>query len=237
MSRAALEIRANALAKTLVEPIAGEAANVATHATGLVLGLLALAFLVRFTSSALGTEKAEIFWSSVVYGVTLVCVYAASTFYHAERNRRRKCVLEVADHAAIYLLIAGTFTPFGVQLGTGFGRALLVAEWCLAVVGILFKAIFGCRRYIAISVATYLLMGWGPILLIVSIFHATSAAAVEWLIIGGLCYTAGVPIFVLSHKKPHVHALWHISVMLGSASHFIAVFYCIQPRITALTHV
>lgn len=199
-------------------------ANVLTHGTGIVLSILGFYFLVRLTRNG----EPAMFWSSLVYSFGLVAVYAASTFYHASRNSRRRRVLEKADHAAIYLLIAGTFTPFGIRVGGVAGIGLLAALWCLASVGIFFKIVFGGHRFKAVSLMMYLAMGWGPVFVLKAILQATSWSAVEWLVIGGLCYTAGVPVYVLSHKNPRVHALWHIAVMIGSVCHYIAVLYCVK---------
>jgi hemolysin III len=200
-------------------------ANVLTHGTGIVLSILGLCFLVRLTRSR---GEPAMFWSSLVYSFGLVAVYAASTFYHASRNPRMRCVLEKADHAAIYLLIAGTFTPFGIRVGGVAGIGFLTVLWCLASIGIFFKVVFGCHRFEALSLAMYVVMGWGPLFVLKSILLATSWSTVEWLVIGGLCYTAGVPFYVVSHKKPRVHALWHIAVMIGSVCHYIAVLYCVE---------
>ena len=203
---------------------ASERANVTTHGIGIALSVLGFFLLVNLTRN--GREPA-MFWSSIVYGLTLISVYTASTLYHAARDARRRRVLEIADHSAIYLLIAGTFTPFGVRLGGVTGIGLLSALWGLAVFGVLFK-IFCGTRYEAVSLTMYLLMGWGPILVLKAIFHATSWSAVEWLVLGGLCYTVGVPVYVLSHKNPRLHMFWHLAVMLGSVCHFISVLYCIR---------
>lgn len=203
-----------------------ETANTFSHAVGIVLSAAGLGYLLWLTGGP-GVSR-DLFFASLVYGLTLVNVYVASTFCHGIRDRRRKRWFEIADHAAIYLLIAGTFTPFGVRIGGALGTGVIFALWICAALGVAFKILCGCgKRLERVSLATYIAMGWGPVLVIEQLLAATSRAALQWLVVGGLLYTLGVPFYVLSHRRPHLHVWWHLFVMAGSTSHFIAVLLCV----------
>jgi hemolysin III len=205
-----------------------EAANVVSHALGAAIAVPALWVLIE---SARSRADAGAMWSCVVFGASLLIVYAASTLYHSARERRLKCALEIADHSAIYLLIAGTYTPFLVRLGGRLGAAVLGAMWITALAGVLFKICCGCRNH-RVSLLSYLVMGWFMVLLIKPLTSATSPAAMRWLVLGGLFYTAGVPFFVLSLKRMRYHLFWHLFVMAGSACHYIAVMFCVAPQLS-----
>ncbi len=199
-------------------PPANEVGNVITHGTGLALCVPAIFLLLRHTRTPAD------FASSLIYGITLAAVYAASTCLHIGSAHRLRLRLEVLDHSTIYLLIAGTFTPFLVRLGGTQGVALLVLAWLLAAGGIAFKLICGLRHP-RISILSYLVLGWFPLVSLHAIFCATSWSAIEWLMIGGAAYTAGVPVYLASRKRFALHPLWHFFVMLGSACHYIAIWF------------
>ena len=195
-----------------------ELANVATHAVGLlasVVGVVVLMYLGLARDEALHVASAG------VYGATLVALYAASTLYHAFRRPEIKRVLRVLDHCAIYLLIAGTYTPFVlVGLGGGWGWTLFGVIWAMAAAGIVFK-VFVTGRFAVISTAAYVAMGWLGVVALGPLVRSLSGAALVWLLAGGIAYTAGT--FFYHRKVPYSHALWHLLVLLGSACHFVAI--------------
>ena len=195
-----------------------EAANVATHAAGLLASVVGMVVLVY-----LGVSRGEVLdvVSAGVYGATLVALYAASTLYHAFRRPEVKRVLRVLDHCAIYLLIAGTYTPFVlVGLGGGWGWTLFGLVWAMAVAGIVFK-IFATGRFAVVSTAAYVAMGWMGVVAFKPLIDALPISAIAWLVLGGLAYTAGTLFY--HRKMPYSHALWHVFVLLGSACHFVAI--------------
>jgi len=196
-----------------------EIANGATHGVGLAASVAAVAILVTFT--ALGGDGWRIV-SSAVYGTTLVTLYAASTLYHGARRLGAKQRLRVFDHCAIYLLIAGTYTPFTlVPLRGGWGWTLFGLVWGLAVAGIVFKVFF-TGRLNALSTVVYVLMGWVCVVAIGPMLELVPRAALLWLLAGGVVYTAGT-LFYHNHRVPYSHALWHVFVVFGSACHFLAI--------------
>ncbi len=202
-----------------------EAANVATHAVGLlasVVGVVVLMYLGLARDEALHVASAG------VYGATLVALYAASTLYHAFRRPEIKRVLRVLDHCAIYLLIAGTYTPFVlVGLGGRLGWTLFGIVWTMAAAGIVFK-VFATGRFAVISTAAYVAMGWLGVVAIGPLVSSLPGAALVWLLAGGIAYTAGT--FFYHRKIPYAHALWHVFVLLGSVCHFVAIgLYILVP--------
>jgi hemolysin III len=202
-----------------------ELANCATHGMGLALSIAGCALLV--TLAALRGNPWHIVACSV-YGATLVCLYSASTIYHGVRSRRWKRVWRVIDHSAIYLLIAGTYTPFTlVSLRGAWGWSLFGIVWGLTLVGILFKVWF-VDRVPVISTIVYLLMGWLAVIAIKPVLAAVPLAAIAWLAAGGLLYTAGVAFFAWE-KLPYHHAIWHAFVLAGSVCHYVAVLYYVVP--------
>jgi len=196
-----------------------EIANSLTHGIGLVLSiagfvvLLALAFL-RGTA-----------WHIVacsVYGASLICLYAASTLYHVAISPRLKRGLKIFDHSAIYVLIAGTYTPFLVlNLRGPWGWSLFGVIWGLAFAGILFKLWF-VNRFQHVSTGVYLAMGWLVVLAAKPVLMHVPSAALIWLVAGGLLYSIGV-VFYVWKLLPYSHAVWHVFVLGGSICHYFAV--------------
>ncbi len=195
-----------------------EAANVATHAAGLLASVAGVGVMVY-----LGVARGEFLHvaSAGVYGATLIALYAASTLYHAFRRPGVKRVLRVLDHCAIYLLIAGTYTPFVlVGLGGGWGWTLFGIIWAMAAAGIVFK-VFATGRFAVISTAAYVAMGWLGVVALGPLVRSLSGTALVWLLAGGIAYTAGTLFY---HRKiPYSHALWHVFVLIGSVCHFVAI--------------
>lgn len=207
------------------ESKAEELANSITHGVGLVLSvvgwgvLMALAWLFGDGWHLL---------SCGIYGGSLVFLYAASTCYHSVRQPRAKRILRILDHVAIFLLIAGTYTPFTmVFLRDGVGWMLLALVWGIAVVGLLFK-IFSRRRFHWSTTALYLLMGWLSVLFIKPVLDAVPLGALLWLAAGGLAYTIGV-VFYGWRSLRFSHAIWHVFVLVGSISHYVAVLLYVVP--------
>ena len=195
--------------------------NSSIHAVGLLLALLGLVMLVVEASRA---GDVMLTTGVTIYGATLVLMYAASTIYHATRHVPRKTWLQVVDHGSIFLLIAGTYTPFTfVTLGGGWGWSLFGVVWGLAVVGIAFKAVFGDRFELA-STLIYIAMGWVVVVAVRPLFHNLELGGIVWLFVGGVAYTAGT-VFYLWERLPFNHAVWHLFVLTGSICHFCAVWY------------
>lgn len=209
-----------------LQAIEEEIANGVTHGLGLLLSIVGLYALVALTS-AYGNA-----WHVVgctVYGASLVLLYGVSTLYHGLQNATWKRVLRRVDHIAIFLLIAGTYTPFTlVNLRGPFGWTLFGLVWGLAVLGIVFKLVWG-HRLEWLSLALYLTMGWICVIAAKPIIEAIPTNGLLWLLAGGLCYTAGTIFYALNHSVRYFHAVWHIFVLAGSALHFGAVFYYVVP--------
>ena len=197
-----------------------ELANSLTHGFGLVMSCIGAPVLIV---AAIATSDPWRIVASSIYAATLVMLYAASTLYHAVQTARVKRVLRVADHVAIYLLIAGTYTPFtfGVLRGA-WGWTLFGIVWGLAALGVLFKLALG-MRYPKASTLFYVAMGWVVIIAVRPLMHALSAPGFWLLVAGGLLYSGGV-VFYVSDRRRYMHAVWHLFVMAGSCCHFVAVW-------------
>ena len=203
-----------------------EVANAVTHGVGLGLSLIGLPILIL---AALDRgERATVIGASV-FGATLIALYAASTLYHAIPHPTLKQKLRVVDHAAIYLLIAGTYTPFtlGVLRGT-WGWTLFGIVWTLAALGVLFKVVFGSGAMAKVSTAIYVAMGWVIIIAIKPLMASMEHAGLLLLVAGGLCYTGGV-IFYVDRRRAWTHPVWHLCVMGGSICHYFAVLWYAAP--------
>lgn len=203
-----------------------ELANAVTHGVGLVLSLIGMPILIL---AALDRgERATVIGASV-FGATLIALYAASTLYHAIPHPKIKQRLRVVDHAAIYLLIAGTYTPFtlGVLRGT-WGWTLFGIVWTLAALGVLFKVVFGSGTMAKLSTAIYVAMGWVIIIAIKPLMMSMEHTGLILLIAGGLCYTGGV-IFYVDRRRAWTHPVWHLFVMGGSICHYFAVLWYAAP--------
>jgi len=205
---------------------AAEVANSITHGLGAVLSVVALVLLV--VSAALkGTARHVV--GGAIFGTSLVLLYCMSTIYHALTHRRAKQVFQILDHSAIYVLIAGTYTPFClVTLRGAWGWSLFGVIWGLAALGITFKAIFG-DRFEILSTAVYLGMGWLIVVAALPLYRALPGGGLAWLAAGGACYTFGVGFFAWRALRFH-HAVWHLFVLGGSLCHAVAVLAYVMPR-------
>jgi hemolysin III len=207
-----------------------EIANSIIHGLGIVLAISGLGVLTAFASLR---GNAWHIVSCSIFGATLIILYTTSTLYHAIPNHRAKAVLRVLDHSAIFLLIAGTYTPFSlVSLRGPWGWSLFGVIWGLAIVGIIFKVTM-LRRWTAISVALYLVMGWVAIVAAQPMLEAVAPGGLALLLAGGLSYTAGV-VFYAWKRLPYHHAVWHAFVLAGSICHFFAVLLFVVPRAAPL---
>jgi hemolysin III len=202
-----------------------EIANSIIHGLGIVLAIAGLGLLTAFAS--LRGDAWHIV-SCSIFGATLIILYTTSTLYHAIPNPRAKAVLRVLDHSAIFLLIAGTYTPFSlVSLRGPWGWSIFGVVWGVAVLGIIFKVTM-LRRWAVISVVLYLLMGWVIIIAARPLMSAVAPGGLALLLAGGLAYTAGI-IFYAWRKLPYHHAVWHAFVLAGSICHFFAVLLFVVP--------
>ena len=202
-----------------------EVANCATHGVGLALSVAGFVALVAL---AWAYGDAWHLASCGVYGASLVALYLASTLYHGARAPRAKQLLQALDHCGIYLLIAGTYTPFTlVTLRGPWGWTLFGLVWGLALAGILFRVIFG-TRYRPLAVASYVMLGWLCVVAVKPILAAVPLAALAWIAAGGLAYTTGV-FFFAAERIPHHHAIWHLFVLGGSICHYVAVLMYVLP--------
>lgn len=187
-----------------------------THGIGAVLSVVALAIML-----AVSWGEPVRMVAGGIFGATLVLLYASSTFYHAFSNHRVKAVLQIVDHACIYLLIAGSYTPLTlVSLRGPWGWSLLGIVWFLALAGILLKSFMRSNHGAWWSTALYLLMGWLVVIAFGPIIRSLPTAGLLWLIAGGVCYSLGV-VFFAWRLLPYSHAIWHLFVLAGSACHVI----------------
>jgi hemolysin III len=202
-----------------------EIANAITHGIGLLLSIAG--FVVLLVLAALHGTAWHIVACSI-YGATLICLYAASTLYHAVISPRVKRALRIFDHSAIYLLISGTYTPFLlVSLRGPWGWSLLGVIWGLALAGVLFKFWF-VERFAILSTVVYIAMGWLVVIAAKPVITHLSLTAIIWLLAGGLAYTGGV-IFFAAKRIPYSHAIWHLFVLAGSICHYFAVLSTVIP--------
>lgn len=201
-----------------------EIANAVSHGAGLAASLVALPFLVITAFRRQHDAWQVVAWT--VYGLTLALLYAASTIYHAlpAAMARAKRLWRTLDHGAIYLLIAGTYTPFALGALRGrMGWTLLTTIWSLAVAGIAFKAGGLGFRWPRLSTSLYLLMGWLAVVALRPLATAIGPSGLAWLFGGGVCYTAGVIFYSRDHRIRYGHFVWHLFVLGGSACHLVAV--------------
>ncbi|MBP7149061.1 MAG: hemolysin III family protein [Acidobacteria bacterium] len=202
-----------------------EIANSVTHGVGAALAIAGLVVLLVLAAPAGDPWRIVSF---AVYGASMTLLYLASTLYHAVRNARAKRALRVLDHVSIYLLIAGTYTPFTlVSLRGPWGWSLFGAIWGLAITGIVFKCFF-TGRFRGPSVAIYVGMGWLALVALGPTLRAIGIVGFGWLLAGGAAYTAGIVFYAKEHVR-FGHAVWHLFVLGGSALHYIAVLLFVLP--------
>ena len=196
-----------------------------SHALGLALSVIGLALLVVKAASLVTPLHVVSF---AIFGASLVILYAASTIYHSTDDPTRRTKLRTVDHAAIYILIAGSYTPFTlVALSGTVGWTLFGVSWGMAVTGIVLK-IFYTGRFNILSTSMYVFMGWVIVFAIKPLMAALPEEGIFWLFAGGIAYTVGAVSYSIK-KIPFGHALFHFFVLAGSACHFVAVYWYILP--------
>jgi len=189
-----------------------------SHGLGFVASVLALVLLLQ----ASGTDGWRL-GSSLVYGISLCLLYASSTCYHAVSSARWKLWLRKLDHSAIFLLIAGTYTPFTlISLREHGGWWLFATVWAIALAGVVLK-LFTAGKWQKLSVALYLVLGWLVVIKLDDMLAQVSPQALGWLLAGGLCYSLGVVFYVRKTMYMH-HLIWHLFVLAGSSCHFLAIY-------------
>jgi hemolysin III len=206
------------------QSVGEEIANSVSHGVGLVAALVATPFLIAHAAQS-GSQAFLV--GASVFAATVLSLYLGSTLYHALSPGRAKRVLRVVEHSAIYLLIAGTYTPFtlGVLRGA-LGLSLLALVWGVAVAGILLEATGGFRHP-GLSIALYVGMGWLVVVAIRPLWLQMPGAGLAWLVTGGLAYTLGVGFYAAKRLR-YAHLVWHLFVLAGTVCHFIAVrFYAV----------
>ena len=204
-----------------VQTVREEIANAVSHGVGLLLAMIAALVLVANAVQRGGVAGIV---SATIFGATLVLAYLTSTLYHALPLNRAKRIFRTLDHGAIFLLIAGTYTPFmlGPLRGT-WGWTLLGLVWALALAGVVFKAVGGLRHP-KFSTCLYIAMGWLVIVAIEPLRLNLPISGFYWLLAGGIAYTAGVAFFAPKRLR-YSHFVWHLFVLAGSACHFVAVLW------------
>ncbi|WP_371193381.1 hemolysin III family protein [Glaciecola sp. SC05] len=196
--------------------------NTLTHAIGAVLAAIGLVLLIRSAENTIALVTA---W---VYGISLLAMFLSSSIYHSTVNSIRRAWLRKIDHIAIYLLIAGTYTPFmALSVKGQVGNIGLAVIWAIAIAGILFKMLLG-HKYPKISIITYAIMGWMALFFIYPIYQALPTQGFVLLFAGGLCYSAGIPLYLMKNRH-YSHALWHVCVAAGAACHFFSIYYYVYP--------
>ena len=198
-----------------------ELANSISHGLGL---LKAIVFLVVLLLSASRLGRSNFLVGVSVFGGTMIALYLASTLYHSLTHQRAKQFFRLMDHSAIFLLIAGTYTPFALGVLHGpWGWALLIIVWILATIGIVIKAIYGTNRS-WISMVLYLLMGWLALIAVKPILLLIPLPGILLIFVGGIFYTSGLAFFAAPRLR-YAHFIWHLFVMAGTTCHFFAVLW------------
>jgi hemolysin III len=202
-----------------------EIANGVTHGLGVLLGIAGLAVLAAFSSLRGGALHVT---ACSIYGATLILAYAASTLYHSISSPRAKAFLQAMDHASIYLLIAGTYTPLTlVTLRGPWGWSLFGFVWGLTFLGITLELMLG-HRFHTIGVVFYVVMGWSAAIAVKPLLASLPRGGLELLLAGGLAYTGGIT-FYLMRRLPYHHAIWHLFVLAGSVLHFFCILFYVLP--------
>ncbi len=195
--------------------------NVGSHAFGLFLSVVGSVFLL---TKAIGSGQKWSVISAVVFSGSMMLLYLASTLYHYSSHEKTRTYLRILDHASIYLLIAGTYTPFTlVTLHGPLGWILFGVTWTLAIGGIILK-LFYTGRYNLLSTIMYVVMGWNIVFAIVPLMENLTMAGFYWLLVGGIIYSIGAVFFIFDKVK-YMHAIFHLLVLAGTMCHFMAVYF------------
>lgn len=206
-----------------IKSIKEERANMISHGAGLLLFIVGIPFLIRYTYQ---TGDFSYFLGTVFYCVSLLMVYASSTLYHSSYKVNVRKRLRTFDHISIYFLIAGSYSPFLLtHIQTTSGWTIFIVLWSMVVIGSIAKLVFG-PKFKLISTAAYLIMGWLALFIIKPLYIELPRVSFYWIVIGGVLYTVG-SYYYLKRKMLYNHLIWHLFVLGGSLAHFIAVCYCI----------
>ena len=207
--------------KKYTQTVMEEIANSITHGLGFGLSVAGLAILVVLASMEGDPWRITSF---AIYGSSLTILYLVSTLYHSLTHSRTKAIFRRLDHSAIYLLIAGTYTPvILISMRTTWVLYLLPIIWAMAILGVYIKVRY-IHRYERLSLAFYIFMGWFALIAVKPMFNSIPIESFIWIIIGGACYTSGV-VFYTWRRLPFNHTIWHGFVLIGSISHFIGMLY------------
>lgn len=199
-----------------------EIMNSITHGIGILLAVLALILLITF--GVINNKGSWYIVGIIIYGITLIGLYTASTILHVLPKGKAKEIFKILDHSSIYLLIAGTYTPFTLTVLRGkIGWTIFGIVWILAIGGIVFKLIF-IGKFNFLSTIMYIGMGWIIIFAIKPLINSLSTAGLVFLVLGGLSYSFGT-IFYLKEKMKYSHGIWHLFVLAGSVFHFFTIFF------------
>ena len=202
-----------------------EKTNIVSHAIGLGLSVIAL-LLMLLRASGSGNILHVI--SAGIFGISLIALYAASTFYHSAKEPKKRARLRINDHATIYILIAGTYTPFTlVTLNGWVGWTIFGISWGMAISGVILKLFF-TGRYNVLSTLMYVFMGWIIVFAFKPLINNLAPDGLVWLVAGGVAYTTGAVIYSIK-KIPFNHAIFHLFVLLGSFCHFVSVYFYVLP--------
>lgn len=202
--------------------------NAITHATGILLSVLGLIFLISMALTSTEADKL-VMVSFIIYGFSLILLYSASTLYHMTVQPALKKTFQIIDHVSIYLLIAGTYTPFTlITLRGTWGYTIFAVIWVLALAGILFQLFFYTDKLRKISALIYILMGWVIVFAIKPLIDNLDLGGLLWLMAGGVFYSGGV-LFYIRKQNPFNHVIWHFFVLAGSISHFISIYLYVLP--------
>lgn len=209
------------MANTHVYTQKEEVVNAVTHGIGVILSIAALVYLVTFSVESGSAWSIVI---SLIYGLSMLTLYVSSTLVHSFPQGKAKDIFEIMDHSAIYIYIAGTYTPIMLlTIGGSTGRTLLSIVWGLAAAGILFKAFF-VKKFLFLSTILYIAMGWMIVLAWEPLTASMPGTGVNLLVAGGLFYTIGA-VFYVWRGFPYHHAVWHVFVLAGSVFHFFVVLF------------
>lgn len=213
------------MANTHVYTKKEEVVNAITHGVGVLLSIAALVFLIIFSVQKGSPWHVVI---SVIYGVSMLLLYVSSTLVHSFPEGKTKDIFEIFDHSAIYIFIAGTYTPIMLLVIQGsLGWTLIAIIWGVAIIGVVFKA-FYVKKFLFLSTILYIAMGWMIVIVWGPLSATMPTAGIHLLIAGGLLYTFGA-IFYVWRAFPFHHAVWHVFVLGGSVTHFFAVLFYILP--------
>ncbi len=214
------------MSSTTTYSLGEEIANAISHGLGAAAAIVGLTLLLVESVTVLDATSIT---ALSIYGGSLVLLFLCSTLYHAFTHHKTKAVFKVLDHCAIYLLIAGTYTPFLlITLDGGLATGMLIAIWSLALVGIVFKALF-IHRFELVSVITYLAMGWLSLIVVYELAQRLDLTGFVLLVAGGVVYSLGV-VFYVWNRVPFNHAIWHLFVLGGAVCHFFAIFMYVIPQ-------